>query len=108
MTKHSLVALAIASLMTPVTACGGGSGTSSGQSKADDLTLATFSGEVYGLDVIAQKQGFFQKRNLNVSFISPQSGGAAAVLSTSAFVRSWSCCIRRTLDSRPYIVEPPS
>jgi ABC-type nitrate/sulfonate/bicarbonate transport system substrate-binding protein len=42
------------------------------------MTIATFSGEVYGLDVIADRQGFFRQHGLDVKFLSPPSGGAAA------------------------------
>jgi len=42
------------------------------------ITIATFTGEVYGLDVIADRQGFFKQHGLDAKFLSPPSGGAAA------------------------------
>lgn len=90
MRKQRLGQLAIVVSMFFVTACGS-SPTPVGSSKPDDVTLATFTGEVYGLDVIAQKQGFFSKHNLNVTFVSPQTGGAAAAqFLVSGSIAGWS------------------
>lgn len=52
--------------------------------------IATFAGEIYGLDYIAKSEGFFAKHGLNVSFISPSAGGGAAnTLFLAGSVSAW-------------------
>lgn len=68
---------AISTAVLALTACGSESG-SSGEKDLYEFTLGSFNGEIYVLDYVADKQGFFEQNGLKVSFISPQQGGASA------------------------------
>lgn len=58
--------------------------------KLTDFPIATFSGEIYGLDQIAKANGYFAQHGLNVSFISPSAGGGAAnTLFLAGSVKAW-------------------
>lgn len=53
-------------------------GNSGGEKKLTEFTLGSFNGEIYVLDYVADKQGFFANNGLKATFISPSAGGASA------------------------------
>jgi ABC-type nitrate/sulfonate/bicarbonate transport system substrate-binding protein len=69
------------------------SGGSKSSAKSGSLTkfqIASFSGEIYGLDAVAQDQGFFKKHGLDVTSVSPSAGGGAAnTLFLAGSVQGW-------------------
>jgi ABC-type nitrate/sulfonate/bicarbonate transport system substrate-binding protein len=69
---------ALTAALLALAACGQDSGSSSGDKELYDFTLGSFNGEIYVLDYVADKQGFFEQNGLKASFISPQQGGASA------------------------------
>ena len=75
----ALVATVLASVLA-ISACGSGSGPdpNAAATKATPFTIVTFPGEVYVLDEVAEKQGFFRENGLEVKFLSPASGASAA------------------------------
>jgi ABC-type nitrate/sulfonate/bicarbonate transport system substrate-binding protein len=58
--------------------------------KLTDFPVATFSGEIYGLDQIAKANGYFAQHGLNAQFITPSAGGGAAnTLFLAGSVKAW-------------------
>ncbi|MEV6692813.1 ABC transporter substrate-binding protein [Micromonospora sp. NPDC051196] len=75
-TRLRLIA-ALSAAVLALTACSSGSG-SANKDGLFEFTLGSFNGEIYVLDYVADKQGFFEQNGLKASFISPQQGGASA------------------------------
>jgi ABC-type nitrate/sulfonate/bicarbonate transport system substrate-binding protein len=75
------VLAAVSAAVLALAGCGSSSPDSASKPGSKDLfefTMGSFNGEVYVLDYVADKQGFFKKNGLEAKFISPQSGGASA------------------------------
>lgn len=68
---------ALSAAVLALAACGSDSG-SPDSGDLYEFTLGSFNGEIYVLDYVADRQGFFEKNGLKASFISPQQGGASA------------------------------
>lgn len=68
---------ALSAAALALTACGG-SDSGSSEDGLFEFTLGSFNGEIYVLDYVADRKGFFEQNGLKVNFISPQQGGASA------------------------------
>lgn len=73
------MAAAFSAAALALSACASGGNSVSKTNKGlTEFTLGSFNGEIYVLDYVADKQGFFEKNGLKATFISPQQGGASA------------------------------
>jgi len=85
--------VAVLTLAFALGACAGNGGAgsaSAGDGELVDFPLGSFNGEIYVLDYVAVEQGFFEDHGLNVTFISPQQGGASAnTLFVGGTLKGW-------------------
>ena len=54
-----------------------------------DFTMAVFQSEVYLADYVVKDKGFGAKHGLNIKFVTPASGAAAAQLMLAGAIQGW-------------------
>jgi ABC-type nitrate/sulfonate/bicarbonate transport system substrate-binding protein len=104
MSKSIAKALA-AFLCVPVLAMSGA--TAKAAEPKTPFTIAVFQSEGYLPDFVAKEKGFGEKSGLDISFVTPSSGSAAAQLLLAGAINGWSTdpLIIATAASRGYDIR---
>lgn len=88
--KRVSVCLAVAGTLVLAACSSSGSKSSTKSGGLTKFKIASFSGEIYGLDAVAQAHGFFKKHGLDVTSVAPSAGGGAAnTLFLAGSVQGW-------------------
>ena len=86
--KLRRIAVAAAALLM-LSSCAQSPGQTSGTVKTTDFTVAVFQSELYLPDYVAQDTGIAAKHGLNMKFVTPSNGPAAAQFMLAGTVNGW-------------------